>query len=345
MGKKPDGTPYVEYYISQHISYCRGPVDALRGFKAKDKHVIDVEDNYFSNAKISINKPDLYGGHLREGGIVGDIYFLNGGGGQEVPEALAKRCERPVNRMPGFRGIVSFFLCGNDDSGAKGIAVACNSPQVPAFEARLQRKSEQLDNNHKVIVYEDDQNRNWHDSNPANIIFECLVHKDLMNGKQNMIDVPSFEDGADVFNDESFGLSLLWTATSPVEDFIQEILNHVNALLFFNPYTGKLTLKLLRNDYDRNALGEIGPDICTVKTFRRPLWGETTNEIVLNWTNPVNEEKESITFQDLANIAMQREVVSETRDLRGIRNKVLANKVCARELRLAASPLATDDVS
>lgn len=345
MGKKPDGTPYVEYYISMHLSYCRGPVDALRGFKAKDKHVIDVEDNYFGNAKVSINKPDLYGGHLREGGIVGDIYFMNGGGNQDAPQALANRCDRPVNRMPGFRGIVSFFLCGNDDSGAKGMAVACNNPQVPAFEARLQRKSEQLDTNHKVIVYQDDQNRNWHNSNPAHMIYECLVHKDLMNGKQSMIDVQSFTDGADTFNDEEFGLSLLWTATGPVEDFVQEILNHVNALLFFNPYTGKLVLKPLRNDYDRNALGEIGPDTCTVKMFRRPLWGETTNEIVLNYTNPVNEEQESSTFQDLANIAMQREVVSETRDLRGIRSKKLANKVCARELRLAATPLASAEIT
>lgn len=344
MGKKPAGTPYVEYYISMHWSYCRGPVDAWTGLRIKDKDLFKDFEKYFNNTKISVNEPDMFGGNLREGGLVGDIHFMNGHGSQEAPDALAKRCDRPVNRMPGYRGITGIFMCGNDDSGAKGFAVGCNNPQVPTVESRFRRKSDQLDNNVAVITFDTSDGDNWHDSNPSNIIYECLVHKDLMNGRPSLIDEPSFQYAADLYNDENFGISLLWTATSPVEDFVQEVLNHVNALLFLNPYNGKLTQKPLRDDYDPDALMELGPDTCIVKTFRRPLWGETVNEIVVNWTNPRKEEQESVTFQDLANIAMQREVVSETRDYRGIRNRQLAQDVAARELRVASSPLATADI-
>lgn len=344
MGKKPDGTPYVEYYLSIHWSYCRGPADAWTGLRIKDKDLFKDFEKYFDNTKIAVNEPDMFGGHLREGGLVGDIHFMNGGGAQKIPDALAKRLDLTPNTAPGYRGVTSIFMCGNDDTGAKGFAWACNNPQVPNAEARFRRKSDQLDNNQKVITFETADGDTWHNSNPAHIIYECLVHKDLMNGRPSLIDEPSFQYASGVFNDEKFGISLLWTATDRVESFVQEVLNHVNSLLFLNPYNGKLTIKPLRNDYDVETLTQIGPDQAIVKTFRRPLWGETVNEIVVNYTNPRKEEQESITFQDLANIAMQREVVSETRDYRGIRDRELARDVAARELRVACTPLATADI-
>src|SRR5690606_12901100 len=74
--------------------------------------------------------------------------------------------------------------------------------------------------------------------------------------------------------------------------------------------------------------------------FRRKLWGETTNEIVVTWTNPASEDEETITYQSLGNIAMQGEVVSEGRNYYGIRNVELANTVAARDIVSASYPLA-----
>ena len=338
MGKKPDGTPYVEYYLTMHLSFCRGPVDRWSGLEVKDKQLFEDDERYTENTKISVNEPDLFGGHLREGGLVGDVYFMNGSGGQKSPQAMADRVSLTPDTMPGYRGIVSLFLCGNDNSGAKGFAVGCNTPQVPSIYGRFARASRQLENNVAIVPSFEGE---WHDSNAANIIYECLVHKDLMNGAESQIDIPAMNYAAQVLHDEEFGMSLLWNATGSIESFVQEVLEHINGVIYFNPYTGKLVLKLLRDDYDPNALPELGPDNCFVKTFRRPLWGETINEIVLTYTDARNEETRSVTYQDLGNIAMQGSVVSETRDMRGIRSRKLANKVCARELRVASTPLAS----
>lgn len=338
MGKKPDGIPYVDYYISMHLGFCRGPVDRWVGLRVKDKQLFKDEQQYFDSVKISVNEPELFGGNLREGGLVGDVYFMNGEGNSEAPKALANRVGLTPETMPAYRGKTTFFFCGNEDTGTKGFKVGSNMPNVPNIEAELIRNSRQLDNNVPVILSPDDR---WRDSNPANIIFECLIRNDLMGGTRDQIDEDVFNEAAYTLADENFGLSLQWNGTGEIEAFIQEVLSHIDALMFFNPYTGKMHLKLMRKDYVREELPGIGPDQCVMDTFRRPLWGETVNEIVVTWTDPRNEKPKSVTYQDNANISMQGQTVSETRDMRGIRNRQLANDVCARELRRASAPLAS----
>lgn len=342
MGKKPDGTPYVEYYISMLLGFCQGPVDELMQIVVKDKELFEDGESYSNGVSISVNKPDLFGGHLREGGLVGTVEYLPGRGDQEAPESLANRVGLTVNHMPGMRGQAVLWFHGDDNSGAKGFAVGCNSPGVPAIYARFRNAMKRLDNNVHTIVSPDGKR---YDCNPANMIFEALTHKNLMGGNASQINQNSgprsFNACAATLNDEEFGMSLLWDGQSSVETYIQGILDHINGIVYFNPFTGKLDMVLLRDDYDPDTLPQLGPDNAVLEQFRRPLWGETINEIVVEWTNPKNEEKETITYQDLGNIAMQGDVVSESRSFEGIRNKELAGKVCARELRAASSPLAT----
>ncbi|WP_210880076.1 phage tail protein [Roseovarius autotrophicus] len=57
--------------------------------------------------RIRINKPDLFGGEKREGGIVGDVDVLMGGPGQGANDYLAARMNGDV---PGFRGLCSLVL-------------------------------------------------------------------------------------------------------------------------------------------------------------------------------------------------------------------------------------------
>lgn len=64
----------------------------------------------------------------------------------------------------------------------------------------------------------------------------------------------------------------------------------------------------------------------------------TTNEIVVTWTNPESESEETVSVQDLGNIAAQGAVISETRNYYGIRNADLAMKVAVRDLTFAAYP-------
>lgn len=180
------------------------------------------------------------------------------------------------------------------------------------------------------------------DANPAHIIYECLTNTDWgMGAASSIINVASFEAAGQTLFNEGLGLSLTWMTSDTIENFVSEILDHILATIFVNPSDGLITIKLIRDDYDAATLPELNPDNCTVTSFDRKLWGETTNEIVVTWTNPINESEETVTVQDLANASIQGAVVSDSRNYYGIRNSALALQLATRDLRSASSPLAS----
>jgi hypothetical protein len=134
-----------------------------------------------------------------------------------------------------------------------------------------------------------------------------------------LIDVDSFEDAGVVLYNEPLGLSMIWTRQSSIQDFIQEVLDHIQAALFVDPQTGLLTLKLIRGDYDVGTLPTIDPSNATLTNFGRKLWGEIVNEISVTWTNPDNEQDETVTVHDLASITTQGGIISDSRNYYGVR--------------------------
>lgn len=338
MGKKSNYKTWYDYNISMHMGFCHGPIDALMGVYMKEKPVWEGE--LTANGFVDVDKPNLFGGEEREGGAVGRVHFMRGDFTQLIPGELASRLGRTPETSPGYRGLFSLFFCGNGTIGRPGFKVGSNYPSVPGIWARVRRSSKTtLNPAYARIPYEPG---NRLDANPSHMIWEILTDTDWgMGGLPQQLDVPSFNYAAQKLFEEKFGLSMLWMRQTTIEAFIQEIIDHIQALFFFHPRTGLGTLKLLRDDYDPNSLPEIGPDQARLKNFRRKLWGETTNEIIVSWTNPETEEQETVSYQDLANIAMQGEVVSENRNYYGIRNVELATRIAARDIGPAATPLAT----
>lgn len=180
------------------------------------------------------------------------------------------------------------------------------------------------------------------DMNPAHIIHECLTDRTWgMGTPLAALDDASFRAAADTLFDENFGLSLMWVRQSSIEDFVQEILDHINGVIFTDPSTGLLTLALIRDDYDPESLPEINPDNADLTSYSRKLWGDIANEIIVTWTNPENEQEETITVQDDASISIQGGVVSESRNYYGVRCATLAMRLAYRDLRSSGQPLAS----
>src|SRR6185369_14642067 len=171
---------------------------------------------------------------------------------------------------------------------------------------------------------------------------ECLTNTDWgMGSPSTLIDVDSFDDAAQALFDEPLGLSMIWTRQSSIESFIQEVLDHIQGVLFVDPQTGLLTLKLIRGDYDPDDLPTIDPSSAELTNFGRKLWGEIVNEITVTWTNPDNEQDETVTAHDLASITTQGGIVSDSRNYYGVRSATVAGRLAARDLRSAGAPLAT----
>lgn len=183
------------------------------------------------------------------------------------------------------------------------------------------------------------------DANPVHIIYECMTNPDWgMGGAPTSFDLPVWLAAAQTIYDEGFGMSLVWAQQSTVEAFVGEIIDHIQATIFINPRNGLWTIKLIRDDYDVDTLPVLNRDNCTITSFDRKAWGETTNEIVVTWTNPENGQEETVMAQDLANITIQGAIISDSRNYYGIRTSELAMAVAKRDLRMASSPLAIFDI-
>lgn len=184
-----------------------------------------------------------------------------------------------------------------------------------------------------------------YDSNPAHMIYECMRDPVWGMGEvASAFDLNSFNAAAQTLYLERFGLSMSWVNQMTIEAFVGEIIDHIQGNLYVDPETGLWTLTLIRDDYDPDNLPTLDPDNCEVTNFQRKLWGETINELVVTWTNPENEQEETVSLQDLGNIAVQGSVVSDSANYYGVRTRELAMTVCARDLRVGASPLAVAEI-
>ena len=346
MGKARGGGQkqrVADYFLSIHTGICSGPVDAIKRIFIAEK--VAWEGNQTVGGTININRPDLFGGPQKEGGVVGNVHYLPGNSDQLLPHTLASRIGGTPSEVPAYRGICSLWFTGAQDGSGGfgfedwgvqtsygGFKWSTNSPIIQSVWATVTRKPVGLDPAKALIG---DQ------ANPSHIIYECLTNKDWgMGGSTSAINTASFNTVADTLIAEAFGLSMMWTRQTEIENFINEVLDHIQAMLFVNPRDGLLTLKLLRDDYIEAECDVIDPDVATLGNYERKMWGETTNEIAVTWTNPENEQEETITIQDLSNVAIQGAPAQASRNYYGVRTKELAERLAARDLRQTGYPLA-----
>lgn len=179
------------------------------------------------------------------------------------------------------------------------------------------------------------------DMNPAHIIRECLTDPEWGMGYQETdIDDSSFTSAADKLYEEEFGISILWDRQTPIEDFVKEIVRHINAVLYVDRTTGKFSLKLIRGDYTEGSLLTLGPDqIDKVDNFSRPAFGELINSVTVNYWNSLTGKTASTTAQDTALVQMQGAVIGTTIQYPGCTNAALAGRLASRDLQTLSNPL------
>ena len=184
-----------------------------------------------------------------------------------------------------------------------------------------------------------------YDANPAHIIYECLTNDDWGLGLPgNQIDTDSFVLAADILYAENLGLSMMWSAQSTIEEFINDVLNHIDGTYGIDPSTGRIYLQLIRGGYDLDDLFELNDDNCRITRFQRKSLSETSNEAVVTWTNPVNEKEETVAVHDLANYSLQGRLNSNSSNYYGVRSGALALRLAMRDLSRGAYPVAALEI-
>ena len=331
MGKSNDVVVGYKYYMGVHAALCHGPVDNVSELIVGERSA--WQGSMTTTGVINVDNPSLFGGNDREGGVVGQIDVLMGEVYQPVNTYLASKIVGPV---PAYRGILStVFRTGL----SKGFLWSSMNPYFKAPWFRVTRILKGWSRG--TPWYPAKAAINTLDMNPAHIVYECYTDLNWgMGYNPEDLDDVNFSEVADTLHSEGFGLSLLWLEQDSIGNFIDHVLRHVDGVRRYDISTGKLQIKLIRNDYTPSALPELNTsNIVAVESFQRPALGDLISEVTVRYTDR-EQNQATVTVHNLALIDAQNAVIGVTRDYPGIRDGALASRVAIRDLITSSSPLA-----
>lgn len=348
-GGKGGGSVVVGYwyFAGMHLVLCHS-ADAITEVIVGERTA--WTGNVTANGRISINKPELFGGKDREGGVVGGVDLMFGGPTQTPNDYLAAKCAGgpavssdwdadainsmglpgynittgggggtvPAGVIPAFRGVVSAVL--------RQVKLSAMNPYIKPWRFRVKRIPKPLGATSADI--------GSGNANPAYIVAECLLNAEWGMGYGTAdLDTASFTAAAATLAAENFGLSLTWDQQSSIEDFLAEILQTIDGVLYLDMGTGKFKLRLIRNDYDPATILALDQSaILNVERYSRPGLGELQNQVTLTYTDRASGKEKAVTVQDIASINQQGGVSATSIRYRGIPNGTLAQLVAMREL-------------
>lgn len=337
-GSSKKQTVGYKYFFGLHMGIGRGPVDALHEIRVADKQA--WYGRATGNTTIQINKPDLFGGEKKEGGVKGPLELMMGGPDQEASSGIKAMLG---NVLPGFRGAFTAFYNG---------LVSVNNPYPKAWKFRLNRVLKGWDgpvwNPSKAQIPLDPTiappaiNEPCA-MNPAHIIYECLTNRVWGRGlSASKIDLDSFLAAADTLYAERFGLCLKWTRKDSIENFIQGVIDHIGATLYVSRTTKLYTIKLIRGGYNLNDLPLFDTEsgILSISDASVASIGSTVNAVQVKYHDWENDEERTVSVKNAAAIVSAGGIVNQvTRDFPGIPVVSLALRVAQRELRAVSTAL------
>lgn len=345
-GHSKKQTVGYRYFLGLHFVLCHGPIDNISRLTVADRVAWSGTNTGGTN---EVNAPSMFGGDDREGGVCGKMDVELGGSSQVQNDYLVSQLGSEV---PFYRGVVSVILHGlsfAQDSGSSlwdvffkslqgktGFYIG-NNPYLKNFAFRATRAQARVDGT------------SWptglapaigQDMNPAAIIYECLTDSVWgMGYAEADCNTASFAAAGGVLLSEGMGMSMTWDAQVPIETFVQEVLKHINGMLYVDQGTGLFTLKLIRNDYDTLSLPVLDEtNVSVVSDFARPTVGELVNTVTVQYWDSDTGANAALTVQDIAAQQTQQQVVSTTVKYEGFTNSTIAAKVAARDLLSLSNP-------
>lgn len=317
-GKKP--TIGYQYFMGMHVVVCQG--DGAEVIKVDMGNREVWSGNVSTNSRVYWDKPNLFGGKKKEGGVQGYVDYMFGAQDQPQNSYLQSKIRPDI---PAYRRVLSLVL--------NKCYLASMSPYLKPMKVWVRRFHKDWYAEKAVV--------NTHHSNPAHIIHECITNNDWgMGWSSSIIDDTSFRACADTLYAEGMGLSLVWRREAPIEDFLGMVLDHINATIYIDPATGTFKLKLIRDDYVVEDLPVFDEsNIIRLNSYERPSMSETVNELSVKYADG-NDDEQVVTVHNLANVQAQGAIVSQTREYPGIPTSELATRVALRDLRSLSSALA-----
>jgi len=178
------------------------------------------------------------------------------------------------------------------------------------------------------------------DANPACMIWELFT--DLIWGcglPEAQLDKAIFIVVGNALYDEGFGLSMIIDAAAPASEIIADILRHIDGVIYEDPETGLISIRLARNDYVVADLPLLDESNSWNGTLKRRSWEETRNSILVKYVSRARDyQEDGWPEQDLANIEIRGGDIShEDIPFPGISNEANAKVAARRALKALSS--------
>lgn len=354
MGSKGSKKTTVgyKYFWDLQAGLGRGPVDELVCITADDKTVLaGTAGEINKSTSVYIDKPKLFGGDDvgGEGGIQGVLEVAMGEPDQMPSSALLGLLSGLV---PAFRGRVTTFYSGLISSYSA-------SPKPWKYRVRrclkgwdgeawypekaiiwLENASASLDSD--LTTAQADNQRRIQAMNPAHILVEAATNRDWGRGLDitSELDLDSYKTAADTLFNEGFGLCFRYNRQDSLDAFIQQILDHIGAAQYCDTSTGRLTVRLIRDDYNPDDLPLFTYDngIVAIQDDDSTSQDSAPNEVTVTYRDPVTNTDGSVRAQNLGAITAVG-LISNSVDYPAIPTNELAARVAQRELEMGAAGL------
>lgn len=323
-GSKPITVGYY-YYLGFAITLCHGIATVTKiSFADRVAWIGAVE-----NGSPFVYQPELFGGENREGGVGGVVDISSGASNQ--PQSTYLKRVLGKTAIPAFRGVCTLVF--------NQFYIGLN-PYLKNISIQAKRTEHRADGSAMWFSETADMGG---DMNPAHVIYELYTDKHWGLGLgSTYLDDDSFTAVAVQLFNELNGISFIWDGTQAIEDVLNMVLTQINGVTRQNINTGKIELKLIRDDYDINTIPVLDESVVIkVDSFQRSGWEDTVNQVTVIYHDEITDQDKPITVQDLGNINIQNRIVPKTTTLSGVSNAALAQVLAMREIKIAATPLSS----
>lgn len=318
MGKGGAVTIGYREIMGMHLGFCRGPVDALLEVTGDGKTA--WTGNQTTSGVIAINAPNLYGGEKKEGGLQGTLYVMMGEDAQLPNDYLATQ---QGGLQPAYLDLFTGVFVG---------LVGAITPYIKPIGVRVRRALKGW--------YGDDC---WEPTlalvdrgmNAVHIIMQVLTDPKVGSGmdRNTEIDLDNFRAAAVTCKAEDLGLCLGWRRSTPVDNFVATVCDHIGAMMTEDPETLKQQIVLVRGGYDVDTLVQLDEsNIIELTRFQQTLLAGTVNEVTVKYhEQPSNKDANTAPAQNLANIQAQGRVVNQSTEYPGFYKASQADRAAVRD--------------
>ena len=307
------------------------------GYKTIGQHAAKLlaQVNFTANnfQKITVNDYNLFGGPDEQGGFDGELRVYLGGNNQGTDDWMINQMnnnsvQKDLRGLtPAYRPFVSIVV---------PTAYIGKQSTIPETWVEIQSIPNRLG-----------LGAVGNDANPAEVLFELHVNNDWGLGEnENLIDKNSLIAIGKTLATEGIGISIQLSTKIEAKDLINNILTHINAYKFMDTATGKMSFKLVRDDYDPATAFLLDIANCSNVEFTRPDWHETVGRVNVSYTDRINNyEEASVPAVDPANVEINHTMTEKSYQYTYFTTSKLALWAAKRELTEQAYPLANVEIT